>query len=148
MSLSVPTEAQYQWAALPSGREAHSLDLGSIEGWLIYSLSSSLQSHCRWSASSCLCFQFQQILSPLLCLGEHPVWGPALSSLGFLHAEDHFINFFSSVNLLHGAIMFFPKRYRPILQILKSLKMVTGGRVERKVVSWVLKPSEGQCLRV
>ena len=46
MSLSVPTEAQYQWAALPSGREAHSLDLGSIEGWLIYSLAKSLQMVC------------------------------------------------------------------------------------------------------
>lgn len=43
--------------------------------------------------------------------------------------------------------LFLAWQRRSIPWILKSLKIMTGRGVERKVVSWALTPSEGQCLQ-
>lgn len=70
------------------------------------------------------------------CLGSSTLF------LRFPPCKGSFYWLLSFINLLNWTIPFLPNNCRPILW--SFLKMMMGGRVERKVVSQ--NPGEGQCL--
>ena len=118
--LQTLTLKQSLWAPLPSVWKAHSPDFGRRERNRVFipsappckvtaaGLCPSTESRCSLPCTSS--FQFQRMLPALLCLQRYSTlsWGPALSSLDFLHEKDPFINLCSSIYLLDCAVSFLP----------------------------------------